>query len=557
MSFVQGLLAGTQAARNVMDSYKEARDARIQREFAQGLTELDEQQKLNQAGLQSYYSGANTERFAEAPTQAPTRFGQGLMPEAVPQAPLTPEQMVQQQLALANRLGLRQEAGNFTNQLNAMRQQQMEEQRYNQQGLFNEQKFEADEAFRAEQLRLAEIQRQATANLQGAQAQALASQESRAIAEQESKDDNTFGEAQALALLNTGNVDFSQLSERGPAATNAFYKGLEARGIDLRELGQLSQNFANQLDGLYSTNYSGNEATQLRAVTNLAQRLDPNAANNVPVKFVKQKDGSYVAEEGGVVLAQGSLDDIVTQFKEQLDSNPMGFGVSLYSINKKQLEANARQIQAAIKDAELSLDKSKLVMDGVKAIMGRTMPPTVGSPEFNQEVYGLFEVAGVPLEKVPQQFWPENAQQILDAQAKARGEGDEVVVVDQLPTYKTADERVAAILKEQNTNKAGLNTQSGTPAERLAAINEVKRIEELNRVLPAQERKASAAKYSQELDSGTITVDDLLLLKSEGGLGALEEEAITIAIAGYRNRKAREIAEASARTGRYSPPIVK
>lgn len=550
MSFARGLLAGTQAAQNVMDSYKSARDARIEREYAQGLEQLDKQQQLAQQGYEGYLRGDGTERFQQVPTEAPKQFDQGLMPEPVPRAPMTQEQLVQQQLALANRLGLRQEAGNFTNQLNAIEQRRLEEQRYTQQGLFAEQKFEADENFRRDDLAIRERDSEGNANLRTQQIAGLKAQEQRAQREQDSRDAANFGKTASYSLLNTGEVDFARLGELGPEAVNAFYDNLVEQGINLNDMGQLSQSFTGQLDNLYSTNYEGNEDTQLQAVTALAQKLDPDASNNVPVSFVRQEDGSYIVEENGVPLAQGTLDDIVTQFKKEISDNPMGYGVKLYSINRKQLDANTKQIEAALKAAELSADKNKLVMDGLKAIMGRTMPPQVGSPEYNQEVYGLFEVAGVPLQQVPKQFWPENAEQIIAAQ----GGADEKTPPTPPPTPQTADERVAAALESQKTKLGGLDPRSGTPEQRLAALKEIEAARELEKTLPVQERKASVARYTAGLDSGELTIEDLLLLKSDGELGKLERDAIDMAVYNYRMKEAARTRDSSNRTGLGNNP---
>lgn len=336
MSFAQGLLAGTQAARNVMDSYKEARDARIQREFAQGLTELDEQQKLNEANLQSYYSGANRERFAEAPTQAPTRFDQGLMPEAVPQAPLTPEQVVQQQLALANRLGLRQEAGNFTNQLNAMRQQQMEEQRYNQQGLFNEQKFEADEAFRAEQLRLDEMQRKATANWQDQQAEGLAAERAAdalkaqrtAAADQARLDvrQATLSGGSIGALLSSAPEKF-ETNEQVLSYRNAVLDGFSAAtGLKDSDIAKGVESVLAPLSRFIATSFKGEnaDADALAAFSTVLDTVDPDLTDGIKPQPVFE-DGVVRIMYNGMVLPglEGKdLQDVAAKYMTMVKEDP-------------------------------------------------------------------------------------------------------------------------------------------------------------------------------------------------------------------------------------------
>jgi hypothetical protein len=372
MSFAQGLLAGTQAARNVMDSYKEARDARVQREFAQGLAELDEQQKQGQAGLQDYYSGANTERFAEVPTQAPTQFNQGLMPEAVPQAPMTPEQMVQQQLALANRLGLRQEAGNYTNQLNALRQQQMEQSRYDQQGLFNEQKFEADEAFRRDQLAAQETEAKSQAAFRAAQTAGLTQTQQQQAADRAASEAALKAANDVSAALLSGNSIFAgfedakKLYADNPAALNAYSRAVydkfrESTGLSEGDIYKSVDSVTAPLSQFINTSYD-DPTKMLAGFQKVLDSIDPDLTDNIRPEPVPRPDGTWAIKYGDAEipgLEGKDLQDVAAKYMTIVQRDPME-AVSIYERNKNSQLTKL----AAAKDAS---EQRKLLADILKA----------------------------------------------------------------------------------------------------------------------------------------------------------------------------------------------
>lgn len=380
MSFAQGLLAGTQAARNALDAYKDSRQQRIEREFAQGLAAIDEQQKQGRAGLQDYYSGANTERFAEVPTQAPTQFSQGLMPEAVPQAPMTPEQVVQQQLALANRLGLRQEAGNYTNQLNALRQQQMEQARYDQQGLFNEQKFEADQAFRQDQLKLQKEQVDAQVAASNAQIKNL--ENSAKLARDEFE--NRVGQQESAAFLTrlpalaSGRINQSfatggsfvdvmndvpeELKDNPALWHDAVYKQWEQiSGMKVKDAISVAKEATKNLAAFTATPFVSPEA-ELSEFRRILTDIDPDLTDNITPVVERMEDGSYQVfydNRPMLDIPTGNLKDIASKIVANTSGNMFG-AIDLYE-RKKQ------GVIAAVKRAETVEAKRKVLLDLFKS----------------------------------------------------------------------------------------------------------------------------------------------------------------------------------------------
>jgi hypothetical protein len=401
MSFAQGLLAGTQAARNVMDSYKEARDARVKREFAQGLAAIDEQG----AGPKQFTPDMMPE--AAPDPNAPTNMaGLANTPQmTAPTMPLSPQQRLQQQIALANRLGLGQEAANFTNQLTSLNQRE-EDMRYRaQRDTMSDIDRERERQDRLEQTSIDRNLRAANDALQyqlAQERQGIAqSAEDRAAAAAAAADERiSFSDigasaANAVAMGRQLSPEQLEAMRENSVAANSFYKTLEDKGISTTQLGNLTNTFTSGLNSLLDSLDSYSEEDALAAATNFAQQLDPNAENNSPVRFIKQEDGSYLVEEGGIKLAEGSIRDILSKFKNDLDSNPEGYGVQLYVLNQQQAKAAQNRFSQQLAASKANAEQTKLAIEYIKANTQNGMGPRPGTPEYAALEASALRFAGV------------------------------------------------------------------------------------------------------------------------------------------------------------------
>jgi hypothetical protein len=293
---------------------------------------------------------------------------------------MTPEQMVQQQLALANRLGLRQEAGNYTNQLNALRQQQMEQSRYDQQGLFNEQKFEADEAFRRDQLKLQGEQTDAQVAASNAQIENLGA--SAALARDEFE--NKVGQQQSAAFLAqlpalaSGRINQSfatggsfvdvmnevpeELKDTPALWHDAVYKQWEqTSGMKVKDAIGVAKEATKNLAAFAATPFVSSEV-ELSEFRRVLTDIDPDLTDNITPVVERMEDGSYQVfydNRPMLDIPTGSLKDIASKIVADTSGNMFG-AIDLYE-RKKQ------GVIAAVKRAETVEAKRKVLLELFKS----------------------------------------------------------------------------------------------------------------------------------------------------------------------------------------------
>jgi len=356
MSFAQGLLAGTQAARNVMDSYKEARDARVQREFAQGLAALDEQG----AGPKQFTPDMMPE--AAPDPNAPTNMaGLANTPQmTAPTMPLSPQQRLQQQIALANRLGLRQEAANFTNQLGQLTQRE-EDMRYRaQRDTMSDIDRERERQDRLEQtsidrnLRAANdaLQYQLAQERQGIaqsaenrEADAAAAQQQRAALEQlyASNTSKFFSGEDTTALFNP-DIPKEQLGMYSQIIAEKLERdfGVTQREFRMRE-GQIKEDALKTLN----IDFSKQPEKRIRALQDLATRVyDSNPYDDVKLRIVPTPDveGGIVVYEGNQVRGQfNSMDELQEAITDAVTNNAGSLAYKNLMDERKLLEALSAQ----------------------------------------------------------------------------------------------------------------------------------------------------------------------------------------------------------------------
>jgi len=282
------------------------------------------------------------------------------------------------------------------------------QRQFNERIAFEQQQYDAQLAeqerrFGLEQQRFDALQQQYDAQQQqfnqsfGLQQQTAQQTAARQTAADERISFSDIGASAANAVAMGQQLSPEQLEAlRGNSvATNSFYKALEDKGIPTAQLGTLTKNFASGLDSLLQRIDSYKEEDALVAATNFAQQLDPNAGNNSPVRFIKQEDGSYLAEEGGITLAEGSIKDILTKFKNDLDSNPEGYGVQLYVLNQQQTKAAQNRFSQQLATSKVNAEQAKLAIDYIKAATDGGRGPRPGTPEYAGLEQNALRFAGV------------------------------------------------------------------------------------------------------------------------------------------------------------------
>jgi hypothetical protein len=353
MSFAQGLLAGTQAARNVMDSYKEARDARVQREFAQGLAALDEQG----AGPNQFTPDMMPEA-APDPNAPINMAGLANTPQmTAPTMPLSPQQRLQQQIALANRLGLRQEAANFTNQLGQLTQRE-EDMQYRaqrdtmsdidrereRQDRLNQTSIDRNQraAFDALNYKLAEQRQGIAQSAENREADAAAAQQ--AVRAAQDAYANSYNEA-----VSSGNYAGIMNVPEGvdPGAwQRVVYENLERDlGVSRQQLTSTSSRLSESVNSLVGREFE-NPQEQFQAWQGLVNELyDSDYSDGVPVEIVdipRENGGGFLIREGNREVARvASLDELGAMAQGVLEKDPLGAALGV-ELNARSADARAQ-----------------------------------------------------------------------------------------------------------------------------------------------------------------------------------------------------------------------
>jgi hypothetical protein len=344
-----------------MDSYKEARDARVKREFAQGLAAIDEQG----AGPKQFTPDMMPE--AAPDPNAPTNMaGLANTPQmTAPTMPLSPQQRLQQQIALANRLGLGQEAANFTNQLTSLNQRE-EDMRY------RAQRDTMSDIYRDEELEARKAEAASQASLRAAQAAGLTQTQQQQAADRVASEAALAGANDVSTALLSGNSIFAGFEDAkkryadNPAALNAYSRAVydkfrESTGLSEGDIYKSVASVTAPLSQFINTPYD-DPTKMLAGFQKVLDSIDPDLTDNIRPEPVPRPDGTWAIKYGDAEipgLEGKDLQDVAAKYMTIVQKDPME-AVSIYDRNKNLQISKL----AAAKDAS---EQRKLLADILKS----------------------------------------------------------------------------------------------------------------------------------------------------------------------------------------------
>jgi hypothetical protein len=338
---------------------RQARDSWDERKYRQELTALQEQQ----AGL-----AAQPQPYAQAtgPLPEPTAGGY-VAPEAMPVRPMTPQQMTEAQLGLANKYGRTQEAQLLEQRASGLRRDATQSSQFDQQMAWNEQqadtaqqRFEQERqdrlnqtsidrnqraAFDALNYKLAEQRQGIAQSAENREADAAAAQQQRAALEQlyASNTSKFFSGEDTTALFNP-DIPQELLGMYSQIIAEKLEQdfGVTQREFRMRE-GQIKEDALKTLN----IDFSKQPEKRIRALQDLATRVyDSNPYDDVKLRIVPTPDveGGIVVYEGNQVRGQfNSMDELQEAITDAVTNNAGSLAYKNLMDERKLLEALSAQ----------------------------------------------------------------------------------------------------------------------------------------------------------------------------------------------------------------------